>query len=727
MAIATITLTGNIHDRVGVAHNDARRTKVWLTTRDANGIIARIVDPASNEERYGDAVAEVQADGSYTFTNLWPTNAASNPTGYYYELHIDYPLRNPRGHSHGRGRGGRDGRDVWSSGPFSLGASANVADLDLDTPAVSATWRSEFRTYAETLLAQQEEISGLTGEDSAIAFLLENPNSDTRASLPRAIAAIRDNTPTVNSVAGLASWKARRNLALTSRINIIVQGDSITAGAWASGSGIVDATVAQGWADNGFVGRLRNKIHAMFGNLGEGLITFSAEEKRWTFSGTAPTLDRPWGAGRTGARFVDGSATATITVPGTTFEVIGIRRNGGVGSGQPLTRGGVPFLKVDGTDVTPNALTGSPVGGVAALTAGWSADGVAYSVISGENVITETTTGAGAKTLFSPLSNGNRFPVTAGTVYLVTGEVTPVGTAAKHNHQIGMRFFDASNVQVGADLLSTDGAILADVWNPVTAVVTVPANAVTAGVLLKHSAVGASEVTRFRRIKAIPLQFATPALGDGNVGSASDQTIYRYAATGLSDTSHTVQLTMAVGTTDITGINAHRPALTTPGVTVHRAGKSGTATVEHVGAGFSTNTKADLLVTTYEAVATPHLVVIALGANDYNRQDSSSITPAVFQTHMQTLVTKARTSGATVLLVAGPRWADDSKTHKQADYTAVLRNVAASNNGVAMIDLTETWGDYADANAAGFMYDSPHPNATGHADYARQLANVILG
>lgn len=139
MPITPITLTGNVHDRIGNI-TDTRRTKVWIVACDANGTIDRIADPDSNEERFGNASVDVAPDGSYAFTNLWPTNVATNPTGYYYEVVVDYPLT--RGVGGNRGNGGRD---MWRSGPFTLAASANMADLDLDTPAVSATWRSEFR------------------------------------------------------------------------------------------------------------------------------------------------------------------------------------------------------------------------------------------------------------------------------------------------------------------------------------------------------------------------------------------------------------------------------------------------------------------------------------------------------------------------------------------------------------------------------------------------------
>ncbi|WP_107768404.1 hypothetical protein [Nocardioides terrigena] len=188
MPITPITLTGNVHDRIGNI-TDTRRTKVWIVACDANGPIARIADPDSNEERFGNAPADVATDGTYTFTDLWPTNAATSPSDYYYEVIVDYPLA--RGVGGNRGNGGRD---LWRSGPFELTASATMADLDLDVPAITATWRSAFRdemqavatvaaASATAAAAAAELASDLVGADTAdelIATVDADPGSALR-------------------------------------------------------------------------------------------------------------------------------------------------------------------------------------------------------------------------------------------------------------------------------------------------------------------------------------------------------------------------------------------------------------------------------------------------------------------------------------------------------------------------------------------------------------------
>ena len=532
-----------------------------------------------------------------------------------------------------------------------------------------------------------------------------------------------------NSTPGLLRFRARFANAATTRVPVIVVGDSITAGAWADGiGGTLDAAKATAWATKGFVGRTRAFLASIYGDTGEGLITLAAEEARWTLTGTSASA--ACGVASTGRRWTT-EGTATISLTCTGIDVIGIRRNGAVGAGLPLTRGGVPSLKVDGVDVTPNILSDSPVSGVGAMTAGWATTlgSLTYVTDAGENVIEYTSTGAGGRATYTPTSSGQRTPATAATTYLATVEVKPIGTAAVHNFRVTAGFYDAAGASLGELTAPDNGSVVADQWSPVTAVVTAPAGTATAALFVRSSALAAGEQVRYRRAKLIPLQWSTPATGDGATGSGVDATIYRYGIDGLATASHTVQLVTSAGTCDVTGLRARIGDGATPGIVVHRAGRSGSATVEHVGSGWSTQTKTDLLNATYDALeAAPALVVIALGANDYDRQVTSGITPAVFEGHIRTLTGRALALGADVLLIAGPRWADDTKAYPQSAYAGALRTVAATTDHVAFFDLSDIpeWADYGAANAAGFMYDSPHPNAAGHGAYASLLESILL-
>lgn len=183
MPAPTVTLTGRINDVIGDTP-DPRRTKVYIMAVDGNGPIERISDSTWNEDRYAGATAVIDGTGTYIFDNLWPTNSpTANPTGFYYEVFIDYALHGP----------GRDrGRNLWRSGPFKLTATAHLSDLDLDTPAVSPTWRNGFRSEMQALLAAAGaaadlavDISKISTTDAAVAALATLPGGQARSVFAR--------------------------------------------------------------------------------------------------------------------------------------------------------------------------------------------------------------------------------------------------------------------------------------------------------------------------------------------------------------------------------------------------------------------------------------------------------------------------------------------------------------------------------------------------------------
>lgn len=533
-------------------------------------------------------------------------------------------------------------------------------------------------------------------------------------------------TPTLVNPSGLGRLRRKLGRAFFERLVIIAQGTSIEAGASsneATGTSLAQSTR---WALGGWVGQLRRFFAATYGDLGEGMIYMAAEEARWTYTGTSASV--AVGVASTGRRWTT-PGTATITATATGVDVEGVRRNGAVAPAQNLTGGAIALLYVDGTDVTPNALKGSGTAGVADLTGGWVGQNgtLAYLVEGGENVIQHTCTVAGAANSYSPLA-ANGFPVVAGKTYMLTAEAFPVAFVAA-SVWLSVRWYDAANVQISETPGNTDttvrGQIPANTWTPVTRPVTAPVGAVRAAVFLSRGVAVVGEVVRWRRIKPIPLDFSTPAAGNGTTGPAVDATIYRYGVDGLSDASHEVQLRMGGVLTDVAPPVFRRGPRTTPGVVVHRAGRSGSTTVEHVGAGWSTGTKTDLLATTYEAIETPTLVIIGLFQNDWNRQTTSTITPTIYAAHLSTLIAKIVGLGGCVLLVAGARWEADDKPFLQQDYADAARALATPGSHVAFIDLAEAWGNYAEANAAGFMYDSPHPNLSGHGDMARIIHEVL--
>lgn len=241
MPLPLLTLTGNIHDAAGGLPVDTTRSQVWLVFRDAKGLIHRVADPDSNQERHGNTKAKVNTDGSYVFEDLWPTNGATNPTGFYYELFVEVVLA--RGIGGNRGNGGKN---VWSSGPFALTASAYVAGLDLDTPAVSATWRSAFMEQAEALLEQQIDVSQIDTSDDVVEAMVKGTagaGPKTRAALSATIdsgvtALGSDASSTARGVVpgNLLKWRKRlaQVTAGLSDAKVLCIGDSTTYGTGAT-------------------------------------------------------------------------------------------------------------------------------------------------------------------------------------------------------------------------------------------------------------------------------------------------------------------------------------------------------------------------------------------------------------------------------------------------------------------------------------------------------------
>ncbi|MCA9326765.1 hypothetical protein KC976_04180, partial [Candidatus Saccharibacteria bacterium] len=413
----------------------------------------------------------------------------------------------------------------------------------VDDPAVTlAELRSmtgagvDVRSAAEAKITEQRMVAG-----SAFIRSVNGIIPDVNGNVTIAVGG--GGGPVVfNATPGLGRFRAKFANAATTRVPVVVVGDSITVGVWADNiGGTVDAAKATTWATKGFVGRTRTFLASIYGDTGEGLITLATEEARWTLTGTSASA--ACGVASTGRRWTT-EGTATISLTCTGIDIIGIRRNGAIGAGQPLTRGGVPFLKVDGNDVTPNALSSSPVSGAANMTAGWLAalGSLTYTTESGENVIEHTSTGAGGRTTYTPASSGQRTPATAATTYLATVEVKPIGTAAVHNFRVTAGFYDAAGASLGELTAPNNGSVVADQWSPVTAVVTAPAGTATAVLFVRDSALAAGEKVRYRRAKLIPLQWSTPATGNGATGNGVDATIYRYGIDGLTTASHTVQL-----------------------------------------------------------------------------------------------------------------------------------------------------------------------------------------
>jgi lysophospholipase L1-like esterase len=118
------------------------------------------------------------------------------------------------------------------------------------------------------------------------------------------------------------------------------------------------------------------------------------------------------------------------------------------------------------------------------------------------------------------------------------------------------------------------------------------------------------------------------------------------------------------------------------------------------------------------------LVIYPLGTNDVQL-----FTPAQTQANISATVAyiQANLPNVPILFVTEPpRQAACTRgpLDCQSDVDAILRTTAGIN-GYPFLSLTERWGSWANANAAGFMSDGIHPSTAGHADYNALVADFL--
>lgn len=69
-------------------------------------------------------------------------------------------------------------------------------------------------------------------------------------------------------------------------------------------------------------------------------------------------------------------------------------------------------------------------------------------------------------------------------------------------------------------------------------------------------------------------------------------------------------------------------------------------------------------------------------------------------------------------------WNANATVAKQRQFADALRGLVTAN-GYASTDLPVRWGDYATAQAAGYMFNDPHPNAAAYGDKALAMAEIM--
>lgn len=176
-----VNLTGTIADLVGGAYSDGY-AKVWIETNVQGDVI---IDATGNQLRLGDAKATLNGSGAFTFTGLWATNSASNPTSFQYRVFVEYATRRP---------GGQRKPVRWCSGWFSLTATSDLADVTEEQyapPSWQTTFTTAMQTYADgaaasaTAAANSEaaaeaardaaiDISNISTSDGVVEALIKN-------------------------------------------------------------------------------------------------------------------------------------------------------------------------------------------------------------------------------------------------------------------------------------------------------------------------------------------------------------------------------------------------------------------------------------------------------------------------------------------------------------------------------------------------------------------------
>jgi len=123
----------------------------------------------------------------------------------------------------------------------------------------------------------------------------------------------------------------------------------------------------------------------------------------------------------------------------------------------------------------------------------------------------------------------------------------------------------------------------------------------------------------------------------------------------------------------------------------------------------------------------PDLTIICLGLNDLN----TGVSVATYTANMQTLITQAKAVGDCLLVTGGP-WDPTGSSVSyatQGGYWQAMHQLAVQNN-LRIVDMYSRWGTMTAASALGleaggsFSQDC-HPSATGQADYAQTIFNML--
>ena len=190
--------------------------------------------------------------------------------------------------------------------------------------------------------------------------------------------------------------------------------------------------------------------------------------------------------------------------------------------------------------------------------------------------------------------------------------------------------------------------------------------------------------------------------------------VYRTLVTaGSAGTSNTLTIAAGIGNVDVVGVE---PVLSTvKQLYVGNAGVGSSLSSSWAG-GSATFGGIPFIKT-----VAPDLTIISLGIND----GAALVSPATFQTNMQTIITAAQVSGD-VLLTDFPQTylpsTTQAKYNVEQSYLPIYAQLAAANN-CAYLSFNARLGGVG-FNTGLMASDGVHPYDTGYFDWAQFIANV---
>lgn len=216
--------------------------------------------------------------------------------------------------------------------------------------------------------------------------------------------------------------------------------------------------------------------------------------------------------------------------------------------------------------------------------------------------------------------------------------------------------------------------------------------------------------TAFDRIDLYTLRNPAHGTITVNIGGSTLATINCAGANGIVKT--TISCTLGTNTVTVTGATGGAVYVrgittrdsTTPRVLCFNGGLSGLLAAE---ACYSVNGFDDAyLIDTIDA----DLHFINLIINDSNAGTSLS----AYTASLETVVNRCAAVGDVVMVVSC------GSSPEPANYAAY--KAAVYSFGLPVVDLSERWGLYADANAQGLMFDTVHPGNVGYMEFGAAMA-----